>query len=113
MPKSKPDPAKVTPATAPLTAFNPVAAQAWMEMTSACSTFALDRMQKALAAQQAMMTCASPAALMQVHSDYCRDAAQDYSKQTARMMALMTSATGQRAADGTSPFSRKYDDVPL
>ena len=109
MPKSKtPDP---DPMTATLATFNPAAAQAWMEITTECARFAMERVQKGFEAQRAMMACTSPAALMQLQSNYCRDAAQDYADQASRVVELMTQAASKSAGAGTT--SRKYDDIPL
>ncbi|WP_299652507.1 phasin family protein [uncultured Tateyamaria sp.] len=110
MPKSKTPETDPNPMAAALSAFNPAAAQAWMEITTECTRFAMDRVQKDFEAQRAMMACTSPVELMELQSSYCRDAAQQYADQATRMVELMT-----KAASGTSPLttSRKYDDIPL
>lgn len=107
MPKSK------TPKAEPLPAYSTAAAQAWMDITTQCASFAMDRVQQDFAAQRAMMTCASPADLMQMQVRYCQEAAKQYTDHAARMINLMTAAIGQGSGDGTGPFSRKYDDIPL
>lgn len=108
MPKSKTP--KTDPMPAALAVFNPAAAQAWMEITTQCSRFAMDRVQKDFEAQRAMMACTSPTELMTLQSNYCRDAAQDYTDQATRMVELMTQAASKTIPGGTS---RKYDDIPL
>ncbi|GGX69019.1 hypothetical protein GCM10007385_42830 [Tateyamaria omphalii] len=113
MPKSTSPHINPAPMTAALATFNPATAQAWMNITTECTRFAMDRMQKDLAAQRAMMACTSPAELMKLQSNYCRDAAQEYADQASRIVAMMTKATAQVAEGVTSPTSRKYDDIPL
>ncbi|WP_299694957.1 phasin family protein [uncultured Tateyamaria sp.] len=107
MPKSK---SKSSPPETPFAPFNPVAAQAWMDITTECARFAMDRIQQDFEAQRAMMACTSPAELMQMQSQYCRDVAKQYADQATRVVELMSAAATK---DGTSPFSRKYDDIPL
>ncbi|APX12523.1 phasin family protein [Tateyamaria omphalii] len=111
MPKSSH--AETDPMTATFAAFNPTAAQAWMEITTECTRFAMERMQKDLAAQRAMMACTSPTELMAMQSTYCREAAQDYTDQATRMVEMMTKATAKATEGVTAPASRKYDDIPL
>lgn len=113
MPHSKPPKTSTGPASAPLAAFDPAVAQAWMDITLQCTRFAMDRVQKDLAAQRAMIACATPGDLMTLQARYCQDTAQEYADQAARMVELMTAAMGQDASDGASPFSRRYDDIPL
>ena len=113
MPKSKKTKPDVTPVAAPFAAFHPAAAQAWMEITTECARFAMDRVQQDFAAQRAMMTCASPADLMAMQSDHCRAAAQSYTDHATRMVGLMTAAAGMASRTGSSPFRRAYDDIPL
>ncbi|WP_299046740.1 phasin family protein [uncultured Tateyamaria sp.] len=108
MPKAKPP--ETDPMAATLAAFNPAAAQAWMEITTECARFAMDRVQKDFEAQRAMMACTSPAELMALQSSYCRDAAQDYADQATRMVEMMTKVASKATPGG---MSRKYDDVPL
>lgn len=108
MPKAKTP--ETDPMAATLAAFNPAAAQAWMEITTECTRFAMDRVQKDFEAQRAMMACTSPAELMELQSSYCRGAAQDYADQASRMVELMTKAASKAGAGTTS---RKYDDIPL
>ncbi|MFL4469995.1 phasin family protein [Tateyamaria armeniaca] len=113
MPKPKTPKPAVTPTTAPLVAFNPAAAQAWMEITTECARFAMDRVQQDFAAQRAMMACTSPADLMALQTDHCRDAIKSYTEHATRMVTSMTAAVDMVTGKGTSPFSRKYDDIPL
>ncbi|MBY5931368.1 phasin family protein [Tateyamaria omphalii] len=113
MPKAKPAKLKVSAANAPMAAVNPAAAQAWMDITTECARFAMDRVQQDFAAQRAMMACTSPADLMRLQVEYCQTATKQYADQATRMVELMTAAMGQKNEDGTSPFSRKYDDIPL
>ncbi|WP_299210799.1 phasin family protein [uncultured Tateyamaria sp.] len=113
MPKSTPPKISPAPMAAALTAFNPATAQAWMEITTECTRFAMDRVQKDFAAQRAMMACTSPTELMTLQSSYCRDAAQEYADQATRMVEMMTKATAQVTEGIASPTSRKYDDIPL
>lgn len=106
----KPTAPEPNPMTTTLAVFNPAAAQTWMEITTECARFAMDRVQKDFAAQRDMMACTTPADLMTLQSNYCRDAAKEYADQATRMVELMTQAAS-KATIGTT--TRKYNDIPL
>jgi len=114
---TKTDKTKKTPATQPLAtllaAVGPHTATAWTEVMNAQTRFIMDRLQKDLEVQKAVLSCRDPNELLQIQSDFCREAMTQYAEQTARMLKLTTEATEQSMQAAKTGFSRAYDDVPL
>ena len=98
---------------ASMSALNPVAAKAWMDFMSESARFMVDRFQQDLDTQKAMLSCKSPAELLQLQSEFYRQAIQQYTAEANRMLAIMTNATENAIDEAKSGHSRSYDDVPL
>ncbi|MEO9573306.1 MAG: phasin family protein [Tateyamaria sp.] len=111
-PKAK-TPTETPALAAMLMTFNPPAATIWTEVMNSNARFFMDRMKQDLDAQATLLTCREPSQLLQIQSDFCRDAMTQYAEQTSRMLKLMTEATEQTMQTAKTGFSRAYDDVPL
>ena len=85
-------------------ALNPMAATLWQDVLQESARFMTERLQKDLETQQAMLSCKSPAELLQLQADFYQSALADYTEETTRMLKLMSKASGT---------SREYDDIPL
>lgn len=97
----KPDASALTDA---MMAFTPMAPAVWQEIMTESARFVSERLQQDIEAQQAMMNCKTPMELMQVQTEFYQKAVAHYAEEAARMMKVMTSASGNK---------RGYDDVPL
>ena len=87
----------------PMAAFNPAAAKVWQDIMTESVRFMTERLQKDMETQKAMLSCKSPAELLQLQTEFFQDAMKDYTDEATRMLTLMSST-------GTA---RSYDDVPL
>lgn len=87
-----------------MTAFTPMAAGVWQEIMQESARFVTERLQKDLETQQAMLSCKSPAELLQLQADFFQSALSDYTEEATRMLKLMSKTGGA---------SREYDDIPL
>ncbi|MEQ3708151.1 MAG: phasin family protein [Tateyamaria sp.] len=103
-----------TPALAAmLNTFNPHASTVWAEVMNAQTRFIMDRLQKDMEAQKAVLTCRDPSQLLQIQSDFYQSTIAEYAEQTARMLKLTTDVTAKTMEAAKAGYSRAYDDVPL
>ena len=103
-----------TPAfAAMLNTLNPQAASVWTEVMNAQTRFIMDRLQKDMEAQKAVMTCRDPNQLLKIQSDFYQSTVKEYAEQTAHMLKLTTEATAKTMEAAKTGYSRAYDDVPL
>lgn len=98
---------------AAMMAVNPVATKAWMDIMSESTRFLTERLKQDLETQKAMLACKTPAELLQVQSQFLTSAIEHYSKETARLYKMMSTATETTLKDVQSGHARSYDDVPL
>ena len=90
-----------------LSALNPAATKAWLDLMQESARFMTTRLQHDVETQKALLACKSPSELMEVQTAFFKTAVAQYSDYTTR---LYTNAE-QTAA--SKPASRKYDDVPV
>jgi hypothetical protein len=90
-----------------LSALNPAAAQAWLDLMQESARFMTTRLQQDIETQKALLACKSPAELMQVQTEFFKSAAKQYSEHTTRLLKGV-----EQSAAGNG-FARNYDDVPL
>lgn len=104
---------EVPPAMAMFMAANPVFAQAWMDMMAESARFVTARLQADLKTQAALMSCKSPAEVVEVQTAFLNEAMQTYAEEAARLMRMTVTASTDIAQDLKSGHSRGYDDVPV
>ena len=98
---------------ATMMAVNPVATKAWMDIMSESTGFVMDRLQRDLDTQKAMMACKSPEELMQVQLEFIKTAMEQYSDEAARLFKMMSKAAEDAIEDVKTGHKRGYDDIPL
>ncbi len=99
--------------TASMMAGNPLMAKAWIEMMTESARFLSNRLQQDLETQKAMLACKTPAELVEVQSEFVRNAMADYSAEAQRMFRIMMGATEEAVDQAKTGTKRGYDDVPL
>ena len=99
--------------TAAFATLNPWVAKSWLEMVSESTRFVTERLQEDLKTQRAMMACRTPAELMQVQTEFCRTAVEQYSAEVTRLFGMMSQAADEGVREVTAGHTRKHDDVPL
>lgn len=96
-----------------MTGANPKVMEAWVELLNDSARFVTDRLQKDQETQQALLNCKTPADIMQVQSEFFKDAVEQYTAQTTRMCEKISEAAGTTLKETTAGLARSYDDVPL
>lgn len=104
---------ELPPAMAMFMAANPVSAQAWMDMMAESARFMTTRLQANLKTQTALMSCTSPAEVIEVQTAFLSEAMQTYAEEAARLMRMTVTASTDIAQDLKSGHSRGYDDIPV
>lgn len=104
---------ELPPGMAMFMAANPVFAQAWMDMMAESARFVAARLQADLKTQTALMSCTSPAEVVEVQTAFLSEAMQTYAEEAARLMQMTVTASTDIAQDLKSGHSRGYDDVPV
>ena len=92
---------------------NPKVMEVWLELMNDSARFVADRLKTDQETQKSLLSCKTPTELMQIQSEFFKDAVEQYTAQTARMFEKMTEATKVTLTETTSGMSRRYDDVPL
>ena len=90
-------------------ALNPDAAAKSLEMLSSGVQFMSMRLDLTLKAQKDLLSCTTPAEVLEVQTDYIKTAIEHYMMATQGVMDLM----GEQMRAGVSVTKRGYDDVPL
>jgi len=103
--------ANVSDMTAAMMAGSPAMAKAWADMMTESARFLSDRLQEDMETQKALLSCKTPAEVMQVQSEFFRKAMVDYTAEAQRMLMLMTGASEEALEETTT--KRGYDDVPV
>lgn len=85
----------------------------WMEVMTESARFAAERFQKDLATHRALLNCRSVEDMMQVQSEFYRNAIEQYSSEISRLGEMMSKATAQSVDEMTKPRARSYDDIPV
>ena len=98
---------------AAIMAVNPIAAKAWPDIMSETASFLTERLQQDIDTQKAMLTCKSPAELLQVQAEFIRSAMEQYMDYATRLYTTMSAAAGDAGKGALSSHSRGYNDVPL
>ena len=96
-----------------LAALSSAGAGAWLGIVAESGQFVARRLEEDLKAQKALMSCKTPAEVMQVQADYFRTAAEQCSEQTSRVLGILSGTMGGSFVPSKSLFARRYDDVPL
>lgn len=99
--------------TAVMTAANPLANKALIDVMTESARFVADRFRQDLELQKAMLTCKSPAELMSLQAEFYQKAVEQYTSEATRMVQMMTDATQDTIEDAASGHKRRYDDIPL
>jgi len=99
--------------TAAMMVGNPALAKAWTEVMTESARFVSQRLQQDFETQKVMMSCKTPAEVMQVQSEFFRKAMSDYTDEAQRMYQIMTSAGEDGSKQSESSTKRGYDDVPV
>ena len=99
--------------SAAMMTINPASMQAWQEVMTECSRFVMDRLQQDFETQQAILSCKSPAELVQLQTEFYQNAIKQYSEETMRLMQMMSDAAETAVSEAQSSTKRRYDDVPL
>ena len=99
--------------TAAWMAVSPTATKAWMDMISENGRFLTERFQQDLEIQKAMLSCRTPAELMQVQSEFFAKAITQYTDHAARLKAMMSNVVEDAVADARTGHARGYADVPV
>ncbi len=94
-------------------AMNPAAATAWLDILSESTRFVTDRLRQDMETQMAMLSCKSPAELMQVQSEFFSAAMEQYADETRRLLEMMSKAAEDTLKEAKTGHARSYDDVPL
>lgn len=92
---------------------NPKVMEAWLELMNDSARFFADRLKTDQETQRSLLSCKTPTELMQIQSEFFKDAVEQYTAQTARMFEKMTEATRVTLTESTTGMKRSYDDVPL
>ncbi len=90
-------------------ALNPDAATKSLELMSSGVQFMSMRLDHTLKAQKDLLSCTTPAEVLNVQTDYVKTAIEHYMMATQGVMDLM----GEQMRAGASGTKRGYDDVPL
>ena len=114
MPKAKKIPkAEPLGAAGAMAAVNPIATTAWLKIMNESAGFVMERLQRDLEMQQAMLRCTSPAELLKLQTEFYQTAMQDYSAEAVRVFERMSAMTKGSLDEATSNRARNFDDVPL
>lgn len=87
--------------------------QAWQDGMAQWSAFLTRRVQHLADTQEAMLSCKSPAELMQLQTEFMQTAVQDYAEETGAFWQRMSGGTILPWFPVAGSTKRKYDDVPL
>ena len=98
---------------AALAPFNPVAAKAWLDLTSEGAAFLTRRFERDLEMQKKMLACGTPAELLELQAAFLAEVSRDYADEMARCMKMFVEASGDVLRDAQSGHRREYDDIPL
>lgn len=99
--------------TGMMTALNPVASKAMLDLMSQGTTFMTERVTSAITLQQDLMACRSPVEAMQLQAAFARETMTACTAEMTRCAALMTESFGAVAQDARTGHKRGYDDVPV
>ncbi len=106
------DPASAGVAAA-MAAFNPLTTSAWSELMQENMRFLTERLEQDLETQRAMLACRTPQDLMQVQSEFLRNAFAQYTQQSQRIMQMMGGAVSATAEDAKPNKTSGDDDLPV
>ena len=104
---------EVPPAAATAFAINPMAAKAWADLMAESARFVTARLQRDIELQTRMLACDSPAALLELQTEFFTDAVCQYTAETTRYMQMMLKASEDIVEDAQTGHKRNYDDIPL
>lgn len=112
--KDQTEPAFEVPAAmAAMMAVNPVASKAWMDMMSEGARFMTERLQRDMDLQQRLLACRDPMELLQIQSDFVKDAMEQYAEETTRYFKMMFQSADDIGEDVRTGHKRAYNDVPV
>lgn len=94
-------------------ALNPIAAKAWMDLMREGARFMADRLQRDIELQKKMLACDSPAALLELQTEFFTDAMGQYADEASRYMQMMFKLSKDIVEDAQTGHKRNYDDIPL
>jgi hypothetical protein len=96
-----------------MTALNPVASKAVIDMMTHGTTFMTERVTSAMALQQDLMSCRSPVEAMELQAAFARETMTACTAEMTRAATLMSESFGAVAQDARTGHKRGYDDVPV
>lgn len=111
-PKSDTD-IEVPAAMAAMMAINPVLSKAWMDLMTEGARFMTERLQKDMELQTRLLSCRTPADLMQVQSDFMRQAMEQYAEEASRCFKMAFKSAEDITEDAKHGHKRAYNDVPV
>ena len=111
--KSKGASFDVPPVAAAAIAVNPIGAKAWVDLMTEGARFMTDRLKRDLELQKKMLACDSPAALLELQTEFFTDAMGQYADEASRYMQMMFKASKDIVEDAQTGHKRNYDDIPL
>ena len=104
---------EVPAGVAAMMAINPVFAKAWMDMMSESAQFVTERLRSDMELQANLLACKDPTELVQVQSDFMKEAMQQYADEASRYFKLMFQSFENIEDDTRHGHKRGYDDIPL
>jgi len=96
-----------------MTALNPVASKAWVDLMSESSEFVTERLNSTVTLQQKLMASRNPAEMVELQTAYIKETMEACSAEMSRYATLMMSSAGDIAKDAKTGHKRGYDDVPV
>ena len=104
---------EVPPSVAAMMVLNPVMAKAWLDLMSEGARFMTDRLQRDMALQQRLLACREPMELMQIQSDFVKEAMEQYAEEATRYFKMVFQSADDISEDAKHGHKRAYNDVPV
>ena len=104
---------EVPAAMAAMMAINPVLSKAWMDLMTEGARFMTERLQKDIELQARLLSCRTPPELMQVQSDFMKQAMEQYAEEASRYFKMVFKSAEDISEDVRHGHKRAYNDVPV
>jgi hypothetical protein len=104
---------EVPAAMAGMMAINPIAAKAWMDLMSESARFVTERLRRDMQLQKDMLACKNPSELLQIQSDFMREAMEQYAEEASRYFKMAFQSAEDIEEDVKHGHRRDYDDIPV
>lgn len=104
---------EVPAAIAAMMAINPVFSKAWLDLMNEGVRFMTERLRRDFELQARLLSCRTPADLMQVQSDFMKLAMEQYAEEASRYFKMASKSAEDIKDDVEHGHKRAYNDVPV